>query len=422
MTPDRQSTLRIDAIREPPSVWVLEVQDESGGRSVPIGERPLLVGTSSRADIVLSDPTVSKKHLELSVLGGGIAVRDCGSKNGTFVGTARVDEAWAASGTMITIGRSSIVCSAALEEDVDVATTPLAGLAGASAAMRRIAAHVRRLAKYSAPVLIFGESGTGKEQVARSLHDEGPRAGRPFVPLNVTVLPRELVESELFGHERGAFTGAVARRIGAFAEAKGGTLFLDEIGELPIEAQPKLLRALDGYDLRRLGGSGAASPEARVVAATNVRLEQLVTRGAFRRDLFHRLEVFVVTMPPLRERRGDIGAIAAQLLYGMQGDHGARVLTSAALARLAAHDWPGNVRELRNALARASDLAQSKPVLDVADVERGMTRSLPPNEPIRLTPDFARDLLRQHGGNLSAAARSVRCPRTTFRKLLARMK
>src|SRR6185436_14560652 len=175
-----------------------------------------------------------------------------------------------------------------------------------------------------------------KELIARALHTEGPRSEAPFVALNVAALPRELVESELFGHERGAFTGAVTKRAGAFAEAETGTLFLDEIGELPIDAQPKLLRALDGYEVRRVGAPGSGRrANARVVVATHVALQDNVARGAFRRDLFHRLEVFVVEVPSLRDRPGDILPIARLLLGQMENEIGRRELTPAAIAQLA---------------------------------------------------------------------------------------
>ncbi len=416
---DRDSTVKIQLVREPAQAWALDVQDDSGSRSVPISDRPLMVGSSRGVDLVMADPTVSGRHLELAVLGHGIAVRDCNSKNGTFIGTARVKEVWAESGTLITIGRSSIVCRAATHEDQDVGAEPLRGVAGGSANMRHIAGQVRRFAKYSAPVLIMGESGTGKELIARALHSEGPRGGGPFIALNVTTLPRELVESELFGHERGAFTGAHQRRVGAFTEAKDGTLFLDEIGDLPLDAQPKLLRALDGYEFRRVGASASnRASEARVIAATNVALEHKVAEGRFRRDLFHRLEVFVVSIPPLRERRADIAPIARDLLARMQHDHGKRALTTAAIARLASHDWPGNVRELRNVLIRAADLAGDQEVLDVAEVERGLGRIDGARDRPALNAEVAQALMKQYGSNLSAAARAAQCPRTTFRKLL----
>jgi two-component system nitrogen regulation response regulator GlnG len=240
------------------------------------------------------------------------------------------------------------------------------------------------------------------------------------VAINVTALPRELVETELFGHERGAFTGARARRAGAFVEAAGGTLFLDEIGDLPLDAQPKLLRALDGYEVRRVGSDGAGvRADTRVVAATHAPLERRVVDGSFRRDLFHRLECFVVNVPPLRERRGDIPAIVRELLRQLASQVGRRSISPAALARLAAYDWPGNVRELRNVLCRAADATSPDASIEPEDVLRVM-RQRGGSLPATLSADAARALLREHGGNLSAAARTARVPRTTFRKLLRR--
>jgi DNA-binding NtrC family response regulator len=232
----------------------------------------------------------------------------------------------------------------------------------------------------------------------------------------------------MFGHERGAFTGAVNRRTGAFSAAEAGTLFLDEIGELPLEAQPKLLRALDGYEVRSVGASGpGARHDARVVCATHVPLEQRIVEGEFRRDLFHRLEVFVVEVPPLRARRGDIAPIAREIMRQATREMagcapGRRELTSAALARLVAHDWPGNVRELRNVLLRAADVCVVAQI-DAPAIERAMRSKAPlggAQQPTRVTPSLAKALFAQHKGNLTAAARSAGIPRTSFRKLLRR--
>jgi two-component system nitrogen regulation response regulator GlnG len=240
----------------------------------------------------------------------------------------------------------------------------------------------------------------------------------PFVALNVAALPRELVESELFGHERGSFTGAVARRLGAFTEAEGGTLFLDEIGDLPLDAQPKLLRALDGYEVRRVGTTGTGKrPSARIVAATNVGLAERVKADLFRNDLFHRLNVFVIAIPPLRARRGDIGPIAKEILRHAPNELGNREITSRALARLLAHDWPGNVRELRSVLYRALDATRGTGALDAIDVERAILGETP--RPVLVpTPAQAQALFAEHGYNLSAAARAAGMARTSFRKLL----
>ncbi|HTB72886.1 MAG TPA: sigma 54-interacting transcriptional regulator [Polyangiaceae bacterium] len=403
----------------PAAAWVVEAQDEEEARRVALSAEPLVVGTSPEAGLVLNDATVSARHCALRVLGGSVAIEDLGSRNGTFVGGARIREARGQPGTVVTLGRSMLVVTTADEADAaGPPGEPLPGIAGSSIAMRRLADQIRRLARHALPVLVAGESGTGKELLARALHAEGPRRARPFVAINVTAVPRELVESELFGHERGAFTGAHVRREGAFADAEGGTLFLDEIGDLPIEAQPKILRALDGYEVRRVGGAGSGRrADVRVVAATHARLEQRVSRGDFRRDLYHRLECFVVHVPPLRERRGDIAIIARELLRQLAPDVGPHALTAAAVSRLAAHNWPGNVRELRNALCRAADGSIERSRIGAEDVDRALRRDR--RELAKcMTSERARELLRDSSGNLSAAARAAGLPRTSFRKLL----
>ncbi|MGD0529786.1 MAG: sigma 54-interacting transcriptional regulator [Polyangiaceae bacterium] len=416
--PPSAHTLEI-AVIPPAGTWLVELQDEAGARRIGLSKERLVVGTSTTADLVVHDVTVSSRHCALSVLGDGVAIEDLGSLNGTFVGSARIREAWGRAGTAVAIGHSTLVVLVAEARETAVQPgAPLPGIAGGSIAMRRLADQVRRLARHALPVLIAGESGTGKELIARALHHEGPRRERPFVAINVTALPRELVESELFGHERGAFTGAHARRLGAFAEAEGGTLFLDEVGDLPIDAQPKLLRALDGYEVRRVGAAGSGNrADVRVLAATHAPLEQRVTAGEFRRDLFHRLECFVVHVPSLRDRRGDVAAIARELLQQLAPQVGSRTLSPSALARLAAHDWPGNVRELRNVLCRAADATTSASGIDAKDVDVAMRRETPAPANM-LSAQAARVLLREHDGNLSAAARAASMPRTSFRKLL----
>ena len=395
------------------------MQDEGDGRSVPLSGEVLVVGTSPSADLVLRDATVSARHCALHVVGGEVVIADLGSRNGTFVGGARVREARGRSGTVVTVGRSTLIVVPVPGGDAESPPgEPLPGVAGGSIPMRRLADQVRRLSRHALPVLIAGESGSGKELIARALHAEGPRKARPFVAINVTAVPRELVESELFGHERGAFTGAHARREGAFADAEGGTLFLDEIGDLPFEAQPKILRALDGYEVRRVGGAGSGRrADVRVVAATHARLEQRVARGEFRRDLYHRLECFVLHVPPLRERRGDIAPIARDLLRQLAADVGARTLTAGAIARLIAHNWPGNVRELRNVLCRAADGSVHASRIDAEDIDRALRRDRYDLAKC-MTPQRAREIFRDSAGNLSAAARAAGLPRTSFRKLL----
>lgn len=231
---------------------------------------------------------------------------------------------------------------------------------GASAAMRDVVDLARRAAETPATVLLLGESGTGKEVLARRVHGWSRRAAGPLVAVNCAALAPELLESELFGHERGAFTGAEERRIGRFEAATGGTLFLDEIAELPLHLQAKLLRVLQEREVTRVGGTGGVPVDVRIIAATNRDLSREVEAGCFREDLFYRLDVVTLVVPPLRDRVGDIGPLTEHLLDRVAGDLGCRrpVLSAAALSALQRYDWPGNVRELRNVLERAAVLSR----------------------------------------------------------------
>jgi DNA-binding NtrC family response regulator len=310
----------------------------------------------------------------------------------------------------------------------------LAAIIGEDPALRAVLVRATLVAPTTMPVLITGESGTGKELLARALHELGPAPAGPLVAVNCGALPRELAESELFGHERGAFTGAAARRPGWFEEASGGTLVLDEIGELPLELQPKLLRVLETGRLRRVGGSGEIAVRVRVVAMTLRDLESEVARRAFREDLYYRLAGFHLALPPLARRRDDIPLLAAHFLRELEPEVGPRRLSPAALAALRAGRWLGNVRELRNVLRRAAILTRE--LIDAGDLE------LPPAPAFRLAEDpspapappavegdalhlqgrtfdeIEREILawamRRNGGSRRRAARSLSMPRSTF--------
>ena len=234
-------------------------------------------------------------------------------------------------------------------------------LIGRSAAMQDVYRTVARVVSNDLIVLISGESGTGKELVARAIHDLGRRASGPFVAINMAAIPRELIEAELFGHERGAFTGAAQRSAGRFEQAGGGTLFLDEIGDMPLEAQTRLLRVLQTGEFTTVGGARAIRADARIVAATNRDLARQVAAGLFREDLFYRLNVVPIRLPALREREGDVALLAHHFLDGAAAQGlPRRVLSEAALAALASHDWPGNVRELENLMRRLAVLARDE--------------------------------------------------------------
>jgi transcriptional regulator with GAF, ATPase, and Fis domain len=245
----------------------------------------------------------------------------------------------------------------------------LDAIVGSDPSLAAVLARARLVAPTYTPVLITGESGTGKELLARVLHELGPRPDGPFVAVNCGALPRELAESELFGHERGSFTGASGRRQGWFEEASGGTLVLDEVGELPLELQPKLLRVLETGRLRRVGGNGEATVHVRVVAMTLRDLRREARHGTFRLDLYHRLAGFRLEMPPLRRRPGDIPDLAGHFLRELEPELGPRTLDADALERLVRHDWPGNVRELRNVIRCAAVL--SGPQIAAAALELG---------------------------------------------------
>ena len=227
-------------------------------------------------------------------------------------------------------------------------------MVGESRGMRGVFAQILKVAATDATVLLLGESGSGKELAARGIHDKSPRAHGPFVAVNCAAIPAGLLESELFGHEKGAFTGATSRRIGKFEQAGGGTLFLDEIGDMPLEIQAKILRALETRHVERLGGGRPVPVDARIVAATHRDLASMIRQGTFREDLFHRLNVFPLCLPPLRERREDIPLLAGRFLEELRPG---TTLSVEALQRLLAYDWPGNVRELKNVISRAAVLS-----------------------------------------------------------------
>jgi len=266
----------------------------------------------------------------------------------------------------------------------------LQAIVGQAPALRRVLGQAARVARTRLPILVTGESGTGKELFARALHDMGPVAAGPFVAVNCGALAHELAESELFGHERGAFTGAGARKIGWFEEASGGTLVLDEVGELPLDLQPKLLRVLETGRLRRVGGHGEITVNVRVVSLTLRDLRRDASHGRFRLDLYHRLAGCELHLPTLRERPGDISLLAEHFLAELAPEFGPRVIEAEALARLLAHDWPGNVRELRNTLRRAAALSDGPIDPLVLDLETPTV--FPPACEIRLASRAADNL------------------------------
>jgi DNA-binding NtrC family response regulator len=328
------------------------------GREVAL-QTMLEVGTDPSCGLVLTDAAVSRKHLLVSLAHGKVVAKDLGSRNGTFFGGARIREMELPVGAVLQLGHTQIsVQSRWYVREVPPSTARSFGdLFGESVAMRDVFAILERAAPSDATVLIEGESGTGKELAARSLHQASARARGPYVIFDCGSVPSELAESELFGHKRGAFSGATSDRAGAFQRADGGTLCLDELGELPLDLQPKLLRVLETGEVRSVGSDSPRKVDVRILASTNRDLLAEARRGRFRSDLFYRLEVVRVRMPPLRQRPEDVPGLVAKLLEGKlpPGDK----IAGANLRKLVGYGWPGNVRELRNALARAVTLGQS---------------------------------------------------------------
>jgi DNA-binding NtrC family response regulator len=328
---------------------------------VPVRGRRLRVGSSPDADIILEDPHVSRMHCELEPGPMGLTLRDLGSMNGTFVGGAAVKEVILAPGALVQLGGTRIV----VEGDFTVPPTALVERFGTGVAcsdsMKQVFELLRKLAPSEVTITLLGETGTGKDVLARGVHELSPRSNGPFVVFDCGAVTSTLIESELFGHEKGAFTGAVSERQGAFERAVGGTLFLDEVGEMPLDLQPRLLRALEQRQVRRVGGGTEIDVDVRVVAATNRDLAAEVQAGRFRQDLFFRLNAAVVNVPPLRERKEDLLLLVETILAETKRD--VHVATNA-LQALSSYDWPGNVRELRNVLMTALAMVDG-PVLDV---------------------------------------------------------
>jgi DNA-binding NtrC family response regulator len=418
-TCDRATGTTLEMAREKPcATWNLE----GGAAATPavrtVGEgETIVVGSGGEANVRVFDQAVSARHCAVTVERGELWIRDLGSKNGIFVGGARVESARLGPGASFVLGRVVVSCAPGVRAAADVDVAPLPGIVGTSIAMRRVAREVRRVADLKGPVLLRGETGSGKDVLARAIHGLGIRRARPFVPLNVGTLPRELADAELFGHERGAYTGAHGSRDGAFVQAHGGTLFLDEIAELSLDLQVKLLRVLEDGEVRPIGGRARRTVDVRVVSATWAPLHRRVAEGLFRQDLYQRLAVFVIDVPPLRERRADLPALAARFLDDLATEVGPRELTSGALAKLAGYGWPGNVRELRNVLYRAA--ASSGHRIGSGDIAASLDISSTP-ERVPLSPEQARAAVATHGGNVSAASRQLGVARSTFRDLLGR--
>jgi transcriptional regulator with GAF, ATPase, and Fis domain len=408
------------------------VERENGaaaGRTIFYDGDLCRVGTHSSNDVVLVDPAVSRFHCRLVREDGGWRVHDWGSLNGTRLESLSVRDADLPAEATLGLGDSTLrVRAVDPAAEALVPMIPAFGqLAGTSVPMRKLFGLLQKVAPSDINVLIQGESGTGKELVANEIVQRGPRADKSFVVVDCGAISPNLVESELFGHVRGSFTGADRDRVGAFEAADGGTVLLDEVGELPVELQPKLLRALESREIRRVGETRTRKVNVRVISATNRQLEREVNRGRFREDLYFRLAVMTVRVPPLRERLEDLLILVRVFLQALGAPDAERLFTPQVLAEMQRHDWPGNVRELRNYVERSVVLEKASPNLRSTAMAPGA--GMPPVDietPFRLAKDAAVDaferayltaLLEAAGNNMSKAARMAGMDRMYLHRL-----
>jgi DNA-binding NtrC family response regulator len=377
----------------------------------PGGE--VVLGSGEAAEVRIHDATVSARHCRVAHVGAAVEVVDLGARNGVRVGGVRVPRAALTLGASFEIGRTLVRLQPTGDDAPAVAEgKPLPGLVGTTPAMLALAGAARRVAPLRLPVLLRGESGTGKDLVARAIHDVSSRKSGPFVAINAAAISRELAESELFGHRRGAFTGALKDRRGAFREASGGTLFLDEIGAVPLDLQAKLLRVVEEGVVRPLGAETSCAVDVRLIAATCEPIESMVADRRFRADLYERLAVCLVHVPSLRDRADDIPALARHLLE--VSDLRDRSISPSAMAALRGHRWPGNVRELRNVLVQAAVRGQgaigADHVAAVLAERAGRVQRIAASEALRI--------FEEAGRNVSKAARRADLPRSTMRDML----
>jgi DNA-binding NtrC family response regulator len=388
------------------------------------------IGSHPSNDLVIDDGTVSRFHCELAVAGSAVRVRDLGSRNGTLAGDVVLADALVGHGTVLALGNSDVRIDMQSEQTELIASerSQFGPLIGESAVMREVFSQLEKIAASDATVLIEGETGTGKEGAAAAIHEASTRADGPFVVVDCGAIPPSLLESELFGHEAGAFTGATERRIGAFEQASGGTLFLDEIGELPTELQPKFLRALESREIRRVGSNTPVNCSLRIIAATNRDLRAGVNGGTFRADLYYRLAVVKLALPALRDRAGDIPVLAKHLLAKLRANPAttAELTRPDYLATLAAAPWPGNVRELRNHLEQCVVFGERRqPSASLAFAPNQIDPTLSYELARRQAIDaferaYLTKLLERNGGNVAAAARDADVNRAYLYRMLGR--
>jgi transcriptional regulator with GAF, ATPase, and Fis domain len=423
------------------------IEGTSKGCKFDLSNNDVVIGKKGESDFVIEDRTVSRRHVEIVREAESFLLRDLKSTNGTFINDIKVKEAYLAPGDVIRIGNTRIEFIA-FDEKVQIEPserTEFGSVVGTSRKMRQIFSLMERIAPTTSTVIVEGETGTGKEMVARAIHDHSDRKNKSFVVFDCSAVAENLIESELFGHMKGSFTGAVGTRRGAFEEANNGTIFLDEIGELSLELQPKLLRALEQRQIKKVGSNDTVNIDTRVICATNRNLRKEVSEGNFREDLYYRLSVVKIYLPPLRERPDDIAALIERFLangkFNIKADgklHVTRVEDDA-LKMMTRYQWPGNVRELLNVLERVVPLVADDAIKgqDLAYVFQELEReedeatekisevdtSLPFKDAKQkiidgFEKDYLTSLLRRHHYNISKTAREAGIDRKHIRNLL----
>ncbi|HZO16114.1 MAG TPA: sigma 54-interacting transcriptional regulator [Polyangiaceae bacterium] len=407
-------------------VRLVVVDGPDRGKSADVPHGKARVGCAPGCHLVLSDPTVSRIHCEIGVSRQGIRLRDLQSTNGTYVDGVRIYDAELTDGSTLRIGDTVLRTLVARGRDV-VPLAPLdrfGAIIGSSPEMRAIYAMIPRIAQSQTTTLIYGETGTGKELVARAIHDMSPRASAPFVVLDCAGLAPGVIESDLFGHVHGAFTGAIADRPGLFEAAHQGSIFIDEIADLPLLLQPRLLRVLETRQVRRLGANASLAVDVMVIAASSSPLSTHVNAGQFREDLFYRLAVAEIELPPLRARGNDAAEIARHFWERFAGPM--QPMPDDILGAVRARSWPGNVRELRNFIERATKLGVAS---SAGALHKSVSTSVPVDLPLKEARRvwieqfellYANAMLDRTRGNVTRAAELAGVNRRSFQRMLAK--
>lgn len=436
--------IRDNGVKESPKVHKCKLLAVSGplqGEEFLIDKDTFTIGSGERNDLVIEDSTISRRHCEIRLDPDGNRIIDLGSTNGTYTGGIRVSEAFLSPGSEFKLGKTRIVFCP-MQESIEYRLSSnerFGKLLGASVPMRRVSHLAETYAPTEATVLIEGETGTGKEVLAEEIHKHSKRRHQPFIVIDCASLSRELVESELFGHSKGAFTGATADRAGAFEFASGGTVFLDEIGELSMDLQPKLLRVLEKREIRRVGSNQVRNIDVRIISATNRRLQNEVNAGRFREDLYYRLSVVHIEIPPLRDRKQDLPLLTRKFMQEFMGPNAEEKIADFehTMRVFSAHGWPGNVRELRN-LVEVASYADRHPVdmgalLAIGHKLPGVHEmpSVGTERPFKevknelianFEKQYIKSILERHNGVVSRAAEAAGIERAYLQRLIKKYK